>query len=450
MVVKNGQAVIAIDAQPKPIVLTVRADGRLTGSGPLALDGHVVAGYSGGSTTTSPGHFETHEVTTHQELTPLEAQPYSGDSGLTQNGQMYDLARTNTVSEYKPGTTVSSGPQVQYAPKTEACVLPVLSANGATPSRIQMAESMLNSLFSDQELPKVPAGLRMRGEFGDQRGASVEFYPDSAILGCGEAVKALPYTVRESGGEVEVSLKEAEGSYVFVLKPDGALLGPGSVEVHGRRITGQNDDGFTFAPLNAACNFGALAPGTAAGPAAAPTTASAAASTPPPAALPGGGSAGAGNGAAPMNPSGAAPDAVLSVASGFAVSAGMPNPIAGRAFVLLRDSFDNVLAKGGFAAPAGASPYIAMLKSCANRSPDCQKASDAINAAGAAGTRLDATGKATFNGVAPGTYYLMGSGVLMAPNPADRKILFWNLKVELRPGANSVTLDQTNATPVHP
>jgi hypothetical protein len=108
-----------------------------------------------------------------------------------------------------------------------------------------------------------------------------------------------------------------------------------------------------------------------------------------------------------------------------------------------------VLAKGGFATPQGASPYIAMLKSCANRSPDCLKASDAINGAGAAGTRLDATGRATFTAVAPGTYWMMGSGVLMAPNPADRKVLFWDLRVELRPGANSVTLDQSNATPVH-
>ena len=150
-----------------------------------------------------------------------------------------------------------------------------------------------------------------------------------------------------------------------------------------------------------------------------------------------------------MNRTGGTANAVLSVASGFTVAAGTQNPIAGRAFVLLRDSFDNVLAKGGFATPEGASPYIAMLKSCANRSPDCLKASDAINGAGAAGTRLDAAGKATFTAVPPGTYWIMGSGVLMAPNPADRKVLFWDLRVELRPGANSVTLDQSNATPVH-
>jgi hypothetical protein len=439
---KNGQAVITIEAEPKSIVLTLRPDGKFAGSGPLTLEGHVVAGYSAGATTTGPGHLETHEVTTHQELTPLEAYPHSGESGLTQNGQTYDLATNSTASEWKPGAAVDTGPQVQYAEKTESCVMPVVSSSGVAASKTDVAKSMLNSLFSDQDLPKVPPGLRMRGEFGGADGSSVEFYPDSAILGCGEAAKALPYAVQASGGQAQVRLEEDQTAFVFAIKSDGTLVGPGAIEVHGRSITGQNDEGFTFAPLNASCNFATLAPGIAPAPAAPTATASAAS--------PAAGSGASGAGAAAMNRTGTAPSAVLSVASGIAAPAGTANPIAGRAFILLRDSFDNVLAKGGFATPAGASPYIAMLKSCANRSPDCQKASEAINGAGAAGTRLDATGKATFTAVAPGTYYLMGSGVLMAPNPADRKILFWDLRVDLRAGTNSVTLDQNNATPVHP
>jgi len=443
VVVRNGQAVITIDTEPKSIVLTVRPDGRLTGSGPLTLAGHVVAGYSAGATTTEPGHVESHDVTTHQELTPLEAQPYAGDSGLSQNGQLYDLARTSTVTEYKPGATVDSGPQVHYAEKTESCATPVMSSSGVAASKTDMAKSMLNSLFSDEDLPKVPPGLRMRGEYGGEGGASVEFYPESAIIGCGEAAKALPYSVQISGGGPVAALKEDSATYAFAIRPDGSLVGPGTVMVHGRSITGQNDNGMTFAPLNASCNFGTLAPGSA------PSgVAPAAVAT---ASVPASSSSSAASGSAPaMNRTGGAANAVLSLTSGFTVAAGTQNPIAGRAFVLLRDSFDNVLAKGGFATPEGASPYIAMLKSCASRSPDCLKASDAINGAGAAGTRLDAAGKATFTAVAPGTYWIMGSGVLTAANPADRKVLFWDVRVELRPGANSVTLDQSNATPVHP
>jgi hypothetical protein len=447
--VRNGQAVITINTEPKSIVLTVRADGRLAGSGPLTLAGHVVAGYSAGATTTEPGHVESHEVTTHQELTPLEAQPYSGDSGLSQNGQMYDLARTSTVTEYKPGATVNSGPQVQYAEKTESCATPVMSSNGVAASKTDMAKSMLNSFFSDEDLPKAPPGLRMRGEYGGEGGSSVEFYPESAILGCGEAAKALPYAVQISPAGPVVALKEDSATYAFQIRADGSLSGPGTILVHGRSITGQNDNGMTFAPLNASCNFGTLAAGSApsgAAPAAAPGGSPAASAV---SAAPNAGGAASGS-AAPIHRTGGAANAVLSVTSGFTVAAGTQNPIAGRAFVLLRDTFDNVLAKGGFATPDGASPYVAMLKACANRSPDCLKASDAINGAGAAGTRLDATGRATFTAVPPGTYWIMGSGVLMAPNPADRKVLFWDVRVELRPGANSVTLDPSNATPVHP
>jgi hypothetical protein len=443
VMVRNGQAVITIDTEPKSIVLTVRPDGRLTGGGPLMLAGHVVAGYSAGATTTVPGHMESHDVTTHQELTPLEAQPYAGDSGLSQNGQMYDLARTSTVTEYQPGATVDSGPQVQYAEKTESCAMPVMSSNGVAASKTDMAKSMLNSFFSDEDLPKVPPGLRMRGEYGGEGGASVEFYPESAVIGCGEAAKALPYSVQISQGGPVVALKEDSATYSFSIQADGSLVGPGTVMVHGRSISGQNDNGMTFAPLDASCDFGTLVAGSApsgAAPAGA-AIASASAAPNPSGAAPGP--------AAPMNRTGEPANAVLSVSSGFTMAAGVQNPIAGRAFVLLRDSFDNVLAKGGFATPPGASPYIAMLKSCANRSPDCLKASDAINGAGAAGTRLNATGKATFTAVAPGIYWIMGSGVLMAPNPADRKVLFWDLRVQLRPGANSVTLDQSNATPVH-
>ncbi|MFI5058344.1 MAG: hypothetical protein ACHQLQ_09160 [Candidatus Acidiferrales bacterium] len=118
------------------------------------------------------------------------------------------------------------------------------------------------------------------------------------------------------------------------------------------------------------------------------------------------------------------------------------NPLAGRALVLLKDSFDSVLAKSGFPVPAGMAPFKAITIACSNRTPDCQKAAGAINAESVSGVRTDATGKATFPGVTPGTYYLMGSTF------ANGQMLLWNVKVELRAGANSIALDQRNAMPV--
>jgi hypothetical protein len=136
-------------------------------------------------------------------------------------------------------------------------------------------------------------------------------------------------------------------------------------------------------------------------------------------------------------------NAVLSFTSGFvAAQAGGANPLAGRAFVLLRDSFDSVLAKGGFPVPAGIAPYRAMVAACAQRTPDCQTAATAINGQTVAGIRTDATGKATFPGVVPGTYYLMGSMF------SSGQILLWDIKVDLRAGANTIVLNQRNAAPV--
>jgi hypothetical protein len=101
-----------------------------------------------------------------------------------------------------------------------------------------------------------------------------------------------------------------------------------------------------------------------------------------------------------------------------------------------------VLAKAGFPVPAGIAPYRAMVVACTQRTPDCQTATTAINGGTVIGTRADAAGKATFSGVAPGPYYLMGATF------TNGQMLEWNIKVELRAGANTIALDARNATPI--
>jgi hypothetical protein len=51
----------------------------------------------------------------------------------------------------------------------------------------------------------------------------------------------------------------------------------------------------------------------------------------------------------------------------------------------------------------------------------------------------DFTGKATFDTVAPGTYYLMA----VASTP--QSYAMWNMRLELKPGPFAVSLDQNNA-----
>jgi hypothetical protein len=130
------------------------------------------------------------------------------------------------------------------------------------------------------------------------------------------------------------------------------------------------------------------------------------------------------------------------VVSGFPAQPGAPNPLASKPYTLLRDSFANVVAKAGVAVPVGSSAYKVFGMACGTRSPDCQKIADAIKASAASAARADGNGSATLPGVMPGTYYLMVSTVY------QNQPITWGQAVQLKAGANSVILDQRNATPM--
>jgi hypothetical protein len=139
--------------------------------------------------------------------------------------------------------------------------------------------------------------------------------------------------------------------------------------------------------------------------------------------------------------------AVLSLASGFATQSGAPNPLAGKTFVLFKESFEDFLRrKGMFQGPPGSttkvSPLAAWVYSCQIQSPVCQQALYEARPNSVSEAKADLNGKATLPGVPAGTYYLF------AITPYNKKALVWDLRVDLKPGANSVTLDQSNATPL--
>jgi hypothetical protein len=381
LVLKNNSAVITIPSKPKDIFLTMRPDGTLVGPGPITVYGIITTGQRTEETSTTRTH----------------------------------------VTEYKDATRV--------------CPPPVLSSKGAAPSAVDMGTGFLKSMFSDGEKgPPTPPGLRMHGTYGGQGGIGVEFYPESAVVGCGEAAHASPYVVQVSGTQPVIKIEDPGHPIVLTMKPDGELdSGSGLYEVHGRTITGKNDNGdFTFAPLNATCNLGPLKPGAApAAPPAVTTTASAPGAPP---------SAGGPVISMPNAPLG---NAVLTIVSGFPAQPNVLNPLAAYPYTLLRESFANALAKGGIPVPPGTAPFKVLAMACQNRTPDCQRIlqvwkSDAISAA-----RADITGKAILPGVPPGTYYLMLS------TRYNNQPISWDMKVELKAGANSVTLDQRNAAPVN-
>jgi hypothetical protein len=411
----NNQAAIKIDITPKPFVLYLRPDGTLADDGPVVVDGRIVTGM--GSSSTTAGKWVTSESTTTQKLTPMEAQQYSGDPNLHTDGGYYTRTTTNSSSSYQPGQTTYSGPS--YAPKTETCTKAILANSGKT--QVDALKGMAEGMLLGGSAPTPPPGLRMHGAYVAPTGFSVEFFPESAIVGCGAAIHAYPYSIRASGNDAVVRLETPGRPLTMALKADNSLdPGAGQIEVQGRRIIAKNADGdFVFAPLNQACTMAVLRPGEipSLGPAA-----------PAPANAPGT--------STPNQPG--TGDAVLT-ARGFASPPGATNPLAGLALVLLRGSFSEVVAKNGIQPQAGSTPLQSWSQACEKKLPQCGQALAALRPYAVAAVRLDASGKATFGGVPPGLYYIFAATSAVHPP------LGWDVRVDLRSGANSLVLDQRNA-----
>jgi hypothetical protein len=438
---KGGRTLIVIDTTPKPLVLTFRADGTIVGPGPVTIDGVVAGGSSGGGST--PGHTETHSVTSTERINAYQVPAHSGDTLTNTGGGTYDATHTTTTSTYVPGTYTA--PQTTFSHRRATCPALNLSTKGAGVGVQTMQTDLLKTMFGGDKGPPTPPGIRMHGIFAAPTGFSVEFFPESAILGCGpDAARAYPYTVHADGSQATMKIDAPDHPLTLAFMPNGSLDpgGSGPYQVHGRIVTGQdNNDDFTFAPMEQTCNLAVLTPsktipsggGTAATMAA--SAGNRAAATPGTSAYNGGGTLSV--------PGATLGNATLSIVSGFPPQPGVPNPLAGHPYTLLRDSFATILAKGGITVPPGTSPYKVLGNACGNHTPDCQKIMDAIKASAASAVRADANGSGTFPGVPPGTYYLMIS------TRYNNQALVWGQPVQLKTGPNSVTLDLHNAAPVN-
>lgn len=322
-----------------------------------------------------------------------------------------------------------------------------------------MQTNLLKTMFGGDKGPPTPPGIRMHGIFAASTGFSVQFFPESAILGCGpDAARAYPYTVVAEGSRAVIRIEAPDQPLTLAMRPDGSLdAGTGPYQVHGRKITGKNaNDDFTFAPLEQTCNLAVLTParaipgGNNAAPnalvafanAAGVTTPNATGANAPASATSRPTAAAAPSSFAPPATVPAAPTAaaILVISSGFSTPPGAANPLAGHPYVLLRDSLANLLAQGGIQVPAGISPFQVVGSACASRTPNCQKISAAVKVGWAAAARADANGKGTLPGVAAGTYYLMIS------TRYNNQPLVWDMPVHLKTGANALTLNQANAS----
>jgi hypothetical protein len=400
----NNRATLTVHTTPKPLVLRVNMDGTITGPpGPVTIDGVIASGYDTG----------LHDAYGKQ-LTPQEA--------ANSNQQVFDSGgHPVTGNAYAvPGHSTFSG-------RRATCPAINLTSKGTGVGVETMETNLLKNAFGGDTGAPTPVGIRMHGIFAaPSTGFSVQFFPESAILGCGpDAARAYPYTVVADGTKSVVTIAAPDHPLTFAFRADGSLDpgGTGPYQVHGRIVTGQDqNDDFTFAPMERTCNLAVLTPAKEI-----PSAGGAAALAVPSAGL--------------STPDHVLGNATLSIVSGFT---GSPNPLANHPLVLLRDSYADALAKAGVTVPSGVSPYVFVGQTCAPqpRTAACQNILAAINSSAASAVRADAGGNGTMPGVPPGTYYLMISAIL------NGQPVVWGQAVTLHAGSNSITLTAANSQPM--
>jgi len=215
----EGAAVtITIPIQPKPVVFSMRSDGRLVGPGIVNMSGQVQVGVQYGTRTYSDGRTEpisrpVYETQTRRCNTTLAATGETGDG------------------------TLSGG--------------------------IASVTALVFGGIDKNEKLSVPIGLRMAGEWGSPSAIDLEFRSEGVTVGCGEVTKLVPYTVQPGANGVAINV-QLPAPFTLTMGSNGRLMGNGTVRVDGRKAVGTDGSGaITYVPRSASCQVGALSPASA-------------------------------------------------------------------------------------------------------------------------------------------------------------------------------------------
>jgi len=226
-VTRRGDALqVEIGTAPKPLALTLGADGRFAGPPSFALEGEVIVGY---------------------QSVYVEQRRTSDNSVVVGSGHY----------EQRP----------IFEARTERCAFGSLGASAPTYAQSSVpalvgaiAQGQPDPASKRPETAQAPAGPRMSGTYAAAGGLRIEFQPTQAVLDCGDAHVVQPYATKNQADAFRVTIQNGNAAVALTLRPDGALSGSGSVDVTGRVVSGTDANGVTFAPRSARCNVGVLTP----------------------------------------------------------------------------------------------------------------------------------------------------------------------------------------------
>jgi hypothetical protein len=257
-----NRTALIINTTPKPLNLTFHADGTIVGpTGTVTIDGVVPSGSTGGSYTA--GHTETQTSTNTERMSAYQVpQNSSNQSVQSAGGGMYDVTTTHTTSTYVPGQYQPGA--TTFAPRRTTCPAINLSSKGAGVGIQTMQTDLLKTAFGGDKGPPTPPGIRMQGIYAASTGLSVQFFPESVIVGCGpDAARAYPYTVVAGASGAVIKVDAADHPLTLAIRPDNTL-DPGNsatYQVHGRLLIGDAIGGnYSFIPNEQTCGLAALVP----------------------------------------------------------------------------------------------------------------------------------------------------------------------------------------------
>ena len=437
--VSETQALVKIQNEAKQVVLSLLPNGKLSGSGPIHVVGQVPAG-----TRTEETFGPTTQGTTRtRQLAPGEQRYYPN---ATRNGQVWTVQEDTTELVY--GST-GSRTVTDFVTKEADCNLGLMNPDGPTPLPPDAENPMglMMTIFSgagtlmkggstDDALKTMlnldnptPPGLRMGGTYAGTGGFSLTFHPESVTLTCGDARRAVEYSIRRTATQTTLQIQDKTNPVSLEVKPDGSLVGQGTVQVNGRVIVGTTeakdpDKMFIYQPRVERCEIGRLVGG-------ATVTGGPISKT---------GGATAPSSAITVIPNSGPPSLVIK--SGFPNQPPDPNPLAGLPVVILKESLETILARAGLGqAGSPGSALTAYVRACQTRTPACQQTIQQVAPYVVTSARLDPNGGTTFGQAQLGTYYL----VLETRYRGQH--LLWNVRVDMKAGTNVLTLDQRNASP---
>jgi hypothetical protein len=386
----NNQLVVEVSNERDPILLRYTADEKLAGPGPTDVHGSVIAGY------------------TQQWVAEYRYHDY--------------VNRTDYVSPAH-WTTVPI-----LKPKTARCDVGLMTSNGKSAKVTQYDQNLAGAItglfgtMNGREPGTVPPGLRLTGHYVSPGGLEVEFRPEKVVLDCGPSEAELPYVIHAAAVTIQNHIENNGKPVTLQYRPDGTLFGSGTIQLSAQSAPCQLG---VVSPVSGTTGLPSLASANP-GPAAGPSNQVA-----PARSTPGGGTI----------THGIAGNAVLSLRASVPMQPDAVNPLSGAPVFLMKDPFDTALKQGGVAMPLGSSVAKVVSDACGQGQKDsCERFLRAIANDTAAVANLDFEGKATFPGVAPGTYHLWNTTRL------DNSAMTWQIKLDLKPGANLIVLDQSNGS----